>query len=274
MLTPLTLWLKQQWRQWLLAVGFFTRIPVPTLPDFNPQELNAAAKYFPLVGWLVALAGAAVYTLAYPYFPAAVTVLLSMAATIYLTGAFHEDGLADSADGLGGGYTPEKILAIMQDSRIGTYGMVTLGMVLLLKFQALAHLAHWVAAALLIAHPLSRLSALWLMARLPYVKPAGKAKPLATQIAGRALLAAHVFGLLPLLAVASWLHVQGYPALRVLGWLAAVLLPVIAFTLWWQRVLQRALGGYTGDTLGACQQLTEVAIYLSLLGYQYAATAH
>ena len=131
---------KLQWRYFLLAVGFFTRLPVPALPDFQETELNHAARYFPLVGLLVGLMAAVTWWLASWVLPPALAVLCSMAATIYVTGAFHEDGLADSADGLGGGMDRARQLEIMQDSRLGSYGAIALVGVLLFKFQALSAL--------------------------------------------------------------------------------------------------------------------------------------
>ncbi len=131
---------KLQWRYFLLAVCFFTRLPVPALPDFQEAELNHAARYFPLVGLLVGLMAAVTWWLASWVLPPALAVLCSMAATIYVTGAFHEDGLADSADGLGGGIDRARQLEIMQDSRLGSYGAIALVGVLLFKFQALCEL--------------------------------------------------------------------------------------------------------------------------------------
>ena len=118
--------LQKQWRYFLLAVGFFTRIPVPSFADFQEVELNHSVKYFPLVGILIGCLGALSFYLASLILPQKIAVLISMAATIYATGAFHEDGLADSADGMGGGWQREQILTIMQDSRLGTYGAVAL----------------------------------------------------------------------------------------------------------------------------------------------------
>src|SRR5688572_25313631 len=126
--------LKYVWRNSLLALGFFTRIPVPNLVDFQEADLNHAVKYFPLVGCIVGLIGVVAFYLAMQVFTHPIAVLISMAATIFATGAFHEDGLADSADGLGGGWERAQVLAIMQDSRLGTYGAIALFMVLMAKY--------------------------------------------------------------------------------------------------------------------------------------------
>jgi len=260
--------LCKEWRYFLLAVGFFTCFPVPSFADFQEHELNHSAKYFPLVGTLVGMAGAAMLVLASLIFPASIAVLLSMAATIYVTGAFHEDGLADSADGLGGGWDKERILTIMQDSRLGTYGALALFMMLFAKFQLLSALpAEGLAYVLIAAHALSRLCAVYIMATLSYVKAAGKAKPLASKVQARDLAVATLFGLLPL--VPLYWNVLGNSAdvrdfvMLTLSWLLSV-----GFAgYWWRHKIRRWLGGYTGDCLGAMQQLTELAFYLGVLAY-------
>ncbi len=94
----------KEWRYFLLALGFFTRIPVPNFADFQESDLNHSAKYFPLIGIIVGLVGAGIFALSAQFLSQNIAVLISMASTIYLTGAFHEDGLADSADGLGCGW--------------------------------------------------------------------------------------------------------------------------------------------------------------------------
>lgn len=249
---PKRSFLQQEWRGFLLAIGFFTRIPVPDLPDFQEQELNSAAKYFPLAGIIVGAFAAMVYMLASTVFPQDIAVLLSMVATLLLTGAFHEDGLTDAVDGLGGGWEKEQVLHIMQDSRIGSYGTVGIVMVLLLKFTALAHFSPLLVPAVLIAgHSMSRFCAVLVMATQRYVKYAGKSKPLATVMPLSHLGVAALFGLLPLL----FLHPPWY-----LG-----LVPVVAVWVWFSLILKKRIGGYTGDCLGAMQQLTEVAFYLGVL---------
>ncbi len=160
-------------RYCLLAVGFFTRLPVPTWRDYQDAHLNHAAKYFPLVGILVGGLGALAYWISHQFLPESVAILISMATTVYVTGAFHEDGLADSADGLGGGWDREQILNIMVDSRLGTYGAVALFFVLFTKFHLLLAMpTAYIPCALIIANALSRLCAVWIMATLDYAKPA------------------------------------------------------------------------------------------------------
>lgn len=258
---------KLQWRYFQLALGFFTRWPVPAIPDFQEAELNHAARYFPLVGLLVGLIAAIVWWLASLLFPPSIAVLSSMAATIYMTGAFHEDGLADSADGLGGGLDRARKLEIMQDSRLGSYGAIALIGMLVFKFQALLALpAAVLPFALIAGHSLSRLAAVYVMATMPYVRAAGKSKPLATSPAPNDLRWASAFGLWSWLGFAGllWLNHSGFAALQ---FLLVTELPVLLVWWWWRNLLLRNLQGYTGDTLGAMQQLTELAFYLGLLAW-------
>lgn len=240
-----------QWRYFLTAVMFFTRIPIH-FAHFNQQELNQATRYFPLVGILVGIVGACVFYICHSFLPLSIAVLLSMAATIMLTGAFHEDGLADTIDGLGGGWTREQALTIMVDSRIGSYGAIGLVIVQLTKHQALVEIsAHFIPAALIAGHALSRLCAVLVMYSQSYVKTDGKAKPLATKIQRYELLIAAIFGLLPFYFIG-------------LNNLFA-LVPVALTWIWFSKKIKLRLGGYTGDCLGAMQQLTEIAFYIGLL---------
>ena len=243
--------IKQQWRYFLTAVMFFTRIPIH-LSDFDEADLNKSTRFFPLVGIFVGAVGALVFWLADILLPLEVAVLLSMAATILLTGAFHEDGLADAVDGLGGGWSKEQVLSIMVDSRIGSYGAIGLVMVLLTKFQALSYQTAALNPVSIVAgHALSRLCAVLVMFTQSYVKAEGKAKPLATRLNISELIIATFFGLLPI-------------AFLPMKFLAA-LLPVAIVWLWISAKIKARIGGYTGDCLGAMQQLTEIAFYLGLL---------
>jgi adenosylcobinamide-GDP ribazoletransferase len=123
-------------RYFLTAVGYFTRVPLPqrlaVWVGFEPHYLNAAARY-PAVGLLVGVAGALVTGLAWQLWSPSVAIVLGMAATLLLTGAFHEDGLADCVDAFGGGYRPEDVLAIMHDSRVGAFGAIAIVVALLLS---------------------------------------------------------------------------------------------------------------------------------------------
>ena len=257
-------------RRFLLALQFFTRIPV-TGPlaawvGFSPSMLRASAAHFPGVGWLVGGVGAAVFVTAQAGLPgiagALAAAVLSTAATVWLTGAFHEDGLADVADGLGGAADRARALEIMKDSRIGAFGAIALVLALGLKIMLLAVLARQGAAALAVAlvaaHVLSRLAPLFLIRWLPYVgdqSGASKAKPLADAIGGTAL-AVGIAWSVPAALLVLWVHGvwQGSAAL-LLGAFGACCVA---------RLLQRRLQGFTGDGLGATQQVCELAIYLAL----------
>ncbi|MGE5386147.1 MAG: adenosylcobinamide-GDP ribazoletransferase [Betaproteobacteria bacterium] len=237
------------------AVRFFTRLPVPGWVGHSAEALNRSARYFPAVGLLVGGIGAAVYVLAALFWPKTVAVLLAMAATLYATGAFHEDGLSDMADGIGGGWDKARILEIMKDSRVGNYGVVALVLALLGKFMLLVEIeAAWVPAALVAGHAVSRFASTMLLYAMDYVREdaLSKAKPLATRLSPPALAVAAGFAGLGLF----WLT----PQQAALGCALAALA-----TLWMARLFQRWLGGYTGDCLGATQQVAELAFYLGLL---------
>ncbi len=226
-----------------MALMFFTRIPVPSLPDFREEDLTNAARWFPAVGLLIGAIQVAVLIGAALVLPPVAAALLALAAGLMATGAFHEDGLADSFDGLGGGYTREKVLEIMKDSRIGTFGAAALLVALGLQAVALAELVA-LPMAIIGAHAASRFCAITLLATQDYVREdlLSRAKPLATRIGPGGL---------------AWAGACALPPLLFLPWpaLAAMLGAMLAARLWWGFVCQRRLGGYTGDLLGACQQL-------------------
>jgi len=237
------------------AIRFFTRLPVPGWVGHSAEALNCSARYFPAVGLMVGGIGALVYLGAALLWPQPVGVLLSMTATIYATGAFHEDGLADTVDGLGGGWDKLRILDIMKDSRVGSYGVVAMVLALLGKFTLLSALdGALVPLALLAGHTLSRFCATVLLATMDYVREdaQAKAKPLATRLSGVAMLVALGFA-----SVAQAL-------LPLQKALAGCALAGLA-TLWLAAKFKRWLGGYTGDCLGATQQVSEIAFYLGLL---------
>ena len=250
--------MRYQFELFFTALGFFTRIPVPGWVPYSPERLNHSARYFPWVGILVGAAGAAVFWFARQWLPASLSVILSMAATIRLTGAFHEDGWADTCDGLGGGWDKAQALAIMKDSRIGSYGAIGLVLMLLAKAAALVEIAaHGIPmaiVAMIAAHALSRLASTSLIHTLRYVREdeTSKSKPLAKQLTPLELWIAGVGGLLPLLLLG--------PA-EALGAVVAVIIA----TAWAARLFVRRIGGYTGDCLGAAQQLAELATYLGIL---------
>ena len=249
----------QQLRLFFIALQFFTRLPIPRWVGFQPAWLHQSSRYFPLVGVVVAAIAAGVYWLAALLFPTPVAAVLSTAASIYATGAFHEDGFADTCDGLGGGMTRERVLEIMKDSRVGAYGAIGIVCMLAAKLTTLAMLPPRVAVgALFLAHPLSRLAAASLIWKLDYVRGEGKAKPLAQQMTGFEFAIAAITSLLP--AAVLLATGQASPA-TVLG----AVLAALAAALWLGRKFVRRLGGYTGDCLGAVQQVAEALIYIAVL---------
>jgi adenosylcobinamide-GDP ribazoletransferase len=256
--------LRYELRLVLVALQFLTRVPV-RLQVFDPAWLHASARHFPLIGMMVGALGAAVWSAAALVWPPAVAVLLAMAATIVVTGAFHEDGLADTCDGLGGSVTREKALVIMKDSRLGSYGAVGLGLTLALKAAALVGLTQQRGGAVVLvvvtmvwAHAASRAAAVVLASSLRYAGDPehAKAKPMATELSRAGALVAVGWALL---AGAPFVAVVGPAASAAAA--AAVIAVACACALWFRR----RLGGYTGDTLGATQQWSELASYLAVL---------
>lgn len=257
-------------RHFLLAVQFFTRIPMPAWlaawVGFSPALQRASTAYWPAVGWVVGLLTGALYLGLMPWLPDAAATpwllaVVSTAFTAWLTGGLHEDGLADLADGLGGSRDPARSLAIMKDSRVGASGVLALVLLLQAKVAALALLGDMApelaAAALLAGHVVSRTLPLLLIRTLPYVGDAGHSKSVGQvgQISTPALLVATVWTLLALVGVAWWLP--------EVNWAWAVLAAALALVVVW-RLLAVRLQGYTGDALGAAQQVCELAFYLGL----------
>lgn len=247
--------MRELWQVFLNAVMFFTRIPVNA--QYTPERLNRASIFFPVVGWLVGAFVAAVYWACSLLLPPLLAVLLSTAAGIYLTGAFHEDGFADMCDGFGGGYTPERILEIMKDSRIGTYGSVGLMLMLATKIAALTEVSQqgWptMGIVLIAGHSLSRAISGSVIFLSNYVQAdtLSKAKPLATRMSLKGFLVMALFGLFPLALLPLK---AGFALLAALATLPIML-----------RIFHRNIGGYTGDCLGALQQLAEVFFYMALI---------
>lgn len=259
-------------RHFFIAIQFFTRIPViGRLADwvgFSPAMLRASAAHLPGVGWVVGGLTALVFVGVMKVLPrqpesAWLAAVLSTAFSIWLTGAFHEDGLADTADGLGGAASRERALDIMKDSRIGSYGAMALVLALLSKVLLLGLLTQVVgilqtAWVLFAAHVTSRLMPLFVIRILLYVGDGArsKSKPLADTVSTFGLLVGLIWWLAAMaLAISNaW----------ILPWLFAVLGALVGLT-WMGRLLQRRLQGFTGDSLGATQQLSELLFYLGLV---------
>jgi adenosylcobinamide-GDP ribazoletransferase len=255
--------MARELRLFLLALQFLTRLPVPRTLAFSAEDFRDSARWFPAVGLCVGLIGAAVLAVASLTFPYVVAVLLAMTATVLATGAFHEDGLADTCDGLGGSVDRERALAIMKDSRIGTYGAVGLFCVLGLKAATLASLPLPLAlAGGVLAHTVSRAAALSLARWLPYAGEIDRAKagPLMQKLSTANLVVGWCWTLLVTGLLMAWRPLWAGPAL--IG-LALAVLTALAATAW----LRRRLGGMTGDTLGATQQVSELMVLLGWLAW-------
>lgn len=258
------------WPGWAIATAiclrFWSRLPVPPLPgeadshglpDFRsvPRALPFAALVIAAPAALVTL-GAGLAGLS-----GFVVSALALTALALTTGAFHEDGLADTADGLFGGHTPERRLEIMKDSRIGSYGALALGLSLLLRAGLIAMIldrsgAWAAAAAILVAAPWSRAEGLFLLATQPAARSSGAAAAVGqpTILTARIALALSLF-LATGIALAAQLSVIGLLLGFALAHGAAAVL---------SRLAQKLIGGQTGDILGATQQFAEIAIYLGL----------
>jgi len=250
--------IRREAEYFFAALRFFTRLPAPAWVGHSAEQLNHAARYFPAIGIVVGAIGALVTLAAVQLLPVSIAVLLGMVATLLATGAFHEDGLADSVDGFGGGWTREDVLRIMKDSRIGSYGAIGIGIALVTKFETLAAIgvSPWLtlAAAIVAGHSVSRFASTTLIYALDYARDddSSKSKPLATRMGKGELALAALFGLAPCLLLPD-------------GQASIALVAVVFVTLAAGRYFVKRLGGYTGDCLGATQQLTEIAFYLGLL---------
>lgn len=244
------------------AIMFYTRLPVPRNAKHSEHILNCSRKYFPLVGIIVGAIGAVVFYLSQFVFEHSLALAVSMATTILVTGAFHEDGLADSCDGLGGGWTVEQVLTIMKDSRIGTYGVVGLLSVLAIKLLSLVSLSELPMTVFIVcyiaAHSTSRLMSSLTIERYDYVQDIdlSKVKPITDRRLGkRDLIVTALIALFPILILA----LMELPATII-----ACLCSIITAS-GFARYSDRRIGGYTGDILGAIQQLAEVAFYLGFI---------
>ena len=248
-------WLGERLGEFSTGIHFLTRLPLPRHAPPGGHAVGQSVWAFPLAGVVVGLIGALVYALAQrlglPSWPAA---SLAVAATLAVTGCLHEDGLADTADGFGGGDTTERKLDIMRDSRIGTYGVCALALSLLLRTGALASLDEpgMVAAALIAAHAAARATMPVVMFFVPPARRDGLSyaagQPSAARVAVAAVLAILILGLASVRCWPSW------PSC-----LLAIVIALMA------GLSERQIGGQTGDVLGAIEQISEIVILLVAL---------
>lgn len=253
--------MKQELYIFLTALSYYTRIPIPRRIPYKQSYLNSSTRYFPLIGCVTGCFGFGVYWLASLVFGPVTGILFSIAATVLLTGAFHEDGFADVCDGFGGGWTKERILEIMKDSRLGTYGTTGLMLILAFKFSALLQLSGIImpdsvtrALMFIVPHTISRFTAVGVLYSYPYARTDdSKSKPIAEELKTSNLLLAALFAFIPLFLLA---------AITKNPWFLFVIIPLYIVKLSMGRYFYKWIGGYTGDCLGAVQQVAEVICYL------------
>lgn len=259
-----------EWRACVAAFTFLTRLPAYRLAAHDQSDLPASAAYFPLVGLAVAAIGGAVFLASASIWPITIAVVLSVAATVWITGAFHEDAAADAFDGFGGGWQRDQVLAIMKDSRVGSYALVGVVLMIAGKLAALSAIAGggpltWLSGsgvfrALIAAHVLGRWSSVPLIWRYPYARPSDDAarpsagKPFVDGLSGMRVMAATVLAFTIVFAALRW------DSVLVIG-VATVVTAVGG------RYSQRRIGGITGDVLGAVNQFVELSTYLVLAAH-------
>ncbi|MHA6641997.1 adenosylcobinamide-GDP ribazoletransferase [Mesorhizobium sp. A623] len=233
-----------------LSLVFFTRLPLPII-NFRGRTLAQAIWAAPIAGLAVALIGGAIYTVAtYCGLAAAPSAALTLASMALATGCLHEDGLSDVADGFGGGKSREQKLEIMRDSRIGAYGAVALGLSLLIRWSALSEFGSVTAVvcSLIAAHMASRGLAGAFMHLLPPARADGLS-------AGAGTVSLKVAGVGAVLGAAALFF------LGISGAITALVL-LIALSFGFRLICLKQVGGHTGDTVGALQQLSEIVILL------------
>lgn len=250
--------MKNEIRIFFTALMFYTRIPCPSWIDHSEEYINKATRYFPLIGWIVGVATALTVLGAHYFFPNTICIILSLAVSILMTGAFHEDGFADVCDGFGGGWTKEKILEIMKDSRVGAYGVVGLTVLFLLKVFTLIELMNldiwYCLKAIVLAHVISRFSAVTMIFTHEYSREdeSSKIKPIAKKLTLKNFIISSIWLVPALLLFQNW-------------WIFLVIVPVYAMKMYLAKYFTKWIGGYTGDCLGATQQVTEIITLLFCL---------
>jgi adenosylcobinamide-GDP ribazoletransferase len=249
--------LKTELDLFFTALTFLSRLPAPKCIRFKHEYLSRSIRYFPLSGSVIGALSALICYLLWPYFSPAICVLSSMIFSLFITGAFHEDGFADFCDGFGGGWEKEQILNIMKDSRLGTYAAAGLFGILTLKLLLLIELnLNTLILTIITGHTLSRFIAASIVYNYPYsqLDTLTKVKPLAQNMSDKEL----VIALIPSVLSLTWLPI-------------AVIFPLVialaVFRLVFARYLLKKIDGYTGDCLGTAQQLSEIMIYIAIVGY-------
>jgi len=249
-------WLKKEIFIFLSSVMFFSRIPVFRFFNDSEEFRKFNIKYLPLVGGVLGCLQAGVFLAVHSVLPLDISIVITMIAALILTGAFHEDGLADTADGIGGGYTREKILLIMKDSRIGTFGTAAFVSALALKFTAFDNLpSEKIPCVLIASQSVSRIFPLIMVFFSKYITDAdaAKSKFVAKGISASCLIFGFAIGFASLFLIFdSWEQFAIMPVLLILFFLV-------------KQYFENAVGGYTGDILGAIQQIFELNFLIALV---------
>lgn len=258
------LWCKYQGQLIALALMFFTQIPVSKNLPYSETRMNQANRYFSLIGLFVGVAVSLVFYAVNQLWSIEIAIIITMVFSALLTGAFHEDGLADMADGMGGGYSKEKRLTIMKDSRLGTYGAITLVLSVLLKFYLWLELAQFkvLIFSIIFAYSLSRAFAASLIFDMAYVTDSdeSKSKPLASKQSFSEVITLFVVAFIPVIFIDRYISESLSLLLMIIG-------SLIVFRFVFRRWLIARIGGFTGDCLGAAQQVCELIIYLIIISH-------
>ena len=244
--------IKRELKILLTAIMFYTRIPVGNINGYSNEMLNRATRYFPFVGYIVGGLGALVFTGFNQIANQQIAVVAAFIIMVLITGAFHEDALADFCDGFGGGYTPGKVLSIMKDSRIGTYG--AMGLILLFLFKYVLFISMDAALLpiwLILAHVFSRFLVVVLIFTSTYVRDAegSKSKPVGQKNTTVTFLIALIW-IGPLFCF-----------FEPISLVVILLIQTILFVCF-RFYVKKRIGGYTGDVLGALQQLSETLFFV------------
>lgn len=255
--------MREELKIFLTAVMFYTRIPCPAWVDHSSDYINKSIRYFPVIGWIIGAISGIGFVLGNWVVGPTFAALFFITISVWLTGAFHEDGFADVCDGFGGGWTKEQILKIMKDSRVGTYAVVGLILLILIKVSLLVKVSsQYNSISLLLVvingHTLSRVMAATVIFTHQYVREdeLSKAKPVSKVYSITNLVSVLLFGLIPTVAIAI---INGQV------WWYFVPIPLYLVKIYLAHLFQKKIGGYTGDCLGATQQIVEVAYYLIVI---------
>lgn len=251
--------MKNEIKIFFTSLMFYTRIPCPKNIDHDSENINKATRYFTLIGWIVGGISYLTFYLSSFLFDQAIAVILSIITGILVTGAFHEDGLADVVDGFGGGWTKEKILDIMKDSRIGAFGAISIVLLLLIKYATLNTALNYLSDPVIVPlifisyHSLARLTAINIIFTSEYSRDdaTSKVKPIAKSHGFPEIIGSYFFGLIPVIILA-WFNWK----------FLIVIAPLFLIYFFSKRYFEKWIDGYTGDCLGAVEQLGECVCLL------------